>query len=141
MVKFQHPTERIMSSIMTYLMCMMSVGIVFFFSSRRRHTRFKCDWSSDVCSSDLSCPAVVHHVCQDMSAAYTKGVGLALPAAAISYDRFHVVKMAIEAMDEVRRTEWRDQPHAVHAALGGTDRKVLKGLMWGMRKNPPAWSG
>src|SRR5207237_4594314 len=24
-----------------------------FFSSRRRHTRFKCDWSSDVCSSDL----------------------------------------------------------------------------------------
>src|SRR2546430_2009081 len=24
----------------------------FFFSSRRRHTRFDCDWSSDVCSSD-----------------------------------------------------------------------------------------
>src|SRR5690606_40487221 len=30
---------------------------VFFFSSRRRHTRFSRDWSSDVCSSDLSrCP-------------------------------------------------------------------------------------
>src|SRR5256886_2743682 len=28
----------------------------FFFSSRRRHTRFDCDWSSDVCSSDLSGP-------------------------------------------------------------------------------------
>src|SRR2546430_9733064 len=27
---------------------------VFFFSSRRRHTRFDCDWSSDVCSSDLA---------------------------------------------------------------------------------------
>src|SRR5260370_28515775 len=27
----------------------------FFFSSRRRHTTFKCDWSSDVCSSDLIC--------------------------------------------------------------------------------------
>src|SRR5690606_39346280 len=26
---------------------------VFFFSSRRRHTRFSRDWSSDVCSSDL----------------------------------------------------------------------------------------
>src|SRR5205085_9492079 len=25
----------------------------FVFSSRRRHTRFDCDWSSDVCSSDL----------------------------------------------------------------------------------------
>src|SRR5256886_12085588 len=30
--------------------------IVFFFSSRRRHTRFDCDWSSDVCSSDLDRP-------------------------------------------------------------------------------------
>src|SRR5256886_2812282 len=29
------------------------VMIFFFFSSRRRHTRFDCDWSSDVCSSDL----------------------------------------------------------------------------------------
>src|SRR5437899_6683387 len=27
----------------------------FFFSSRRRHTRCLSDWSSDVCSSDLSC--------------------------------------------------------------------------------------
>src|SRR4030066_670495 len=27
--------------------------LFFFFSSRRRHTRVKCDWSSDVCSSDL----------------------------------------------------------------------------------------
>src|SRR5688572_14358719 len=31
----------------------MSSVIIFFFSSRRRHTRFDCDWSSDVCSSDL----------------------------------------------------------------------------------------
>src|SRR5690606_41202571 len=27
--------------------------LIFFFSSRRRHTRFSRDWSSDVCSSDL----------------------------------------------------------------------------------------
>src|SRR2546430_17130280 len=27
--------------------------LFFFFSSRRRHTRFDCDWSSDVCTSDL----------------------------------------------------------------------------------------
>src|SRR5690242_6610571 len=38
----------------------------FFFSSRRRHTRLTCDWSSDVCSSDLFsalgllCTDVVH---------------------------------------------------------------------------------
>src|SRR2546430_5548835 len=34
---------------MEYFLC-----TIFFFSSRRRHTRFDCDWSSDVCSSDLA---------------------------------------------------------------------------------------
>src|SRR5699024_11926725 len=29
------------------------ISVTFFFSSRRRHTRSKRDWSSDVCSSDL----------------------------------------------------------------------------------------
>src|SRR2546430_2232441 len=32
----------------------MAYVVFFFFSSRRRHTRFDCDWSSDVCSSDLT---------------------------------------------------------------------------------------
>src|SRR6266481_8755329 len=31
----------------------MGTARLFFFSSRRRHTRWNCDWSSDVCSSDL----------------------------------------------------------------------------------------
>src|SRR5205085_6016179 len=35
--------------------CIISLFLFFFFfSSRRRHTRFDCDWSSDVCSSDLA---------------------------------------------------------------------------------------
>src|SRR2546427_3909380 len=40
-------------------LCIFSFSVMtdlfffFFFSSRRRHTRFDCDWSSDVCSSDL----------------------------------------------------------------------------------------
>src|SRR2546430_8747403 len=45
---------------MEFLQCRLSSGEqllylieFFFFSSRRRHTRFDCDWSSDVCSSDL----------------------------------------------------------------------------------------
>src|SRR5256886_7246512 len=33
--------------------CVEYIFVFFFFSSRRRHTRFDCDWSSDVCSSDL----------------------------------------------------------------------------------------
>src|SRR6266568_7214449 len=37
----------------------LTFGLVFFFSSRRRHTRWNCDWSSDVCSSDLGQSRVV----------------------------------------------------------------------------------
>src|SRR2546430_3608072 len=37
----------------------LAVDSFFFFSSRRRHTRFDCDWSSDVCSSDLGLSNVV----------------------------------------------------------------------------------
>src|SRR5260221_7914676 len=33
----------------------------FFFSSRRRHTRSLCDWSSDVCSSDLIPEEMIHY--------------------------------------------------------------------------------
>src|SRR2546430_4690107 len=41
----------------SFLFCraIMLYFVFFFFSSRRRHTRFDCDWSSDVCSSDLTC--------------------------------------------------------------------------------------
>ncbi len=48
-------------------------------------------------------PAQVRHACMDMSAAYAKGVGMALPEALISCDRYHVVAMANEAMDKVRQ--------------------------------------
>ena len=86
-------------------------------------------------------PDQVKHVCQDMSAAYAKGVALALPHAQISYDRFHVIAMANEAMDGVRRQEMSTQPRAVKDALGDNDRKLLKSLTWGMRRNPHGWSG
>src|SRR5690606_11622724 len=35
---------------------------IFFFSSRRRHTRFSRDWSSDVCSSDLHAPHLLQEI-------------------------------------------------------------------------------
>src|SRR5690606_41058068 len=37
---------------------MTNLVMLFFFSSRRRHTRFSRDWSSDVCSSDLLLPGL-----------------------------------------------------------------------------------
>lgn len=85
-------------------------------------------------------PEQIAHVCQDMSAAYAKEVAQALPQAQISYDRSHVVAMANEAMDEVRREETRTQPQSIKAALGEANRKLLKSLAWGMRRNPDGWS-
>src|SRR5690625_6692899 len=38
--------------LMNIYVCMKKMIRVFFFSSRRRHTRWPRDWSSDVCSSD-----------------------------------------------------------------------------------------
>src|SRR5690625_7934569 len=39
-----------------FIRCFSLFLIFFFFSSRRRHTRWPRDWSSDVCSSDLAGP-------------------------------------------------------------------------------------
>ena len=86
-------------------------------------------------------PGAIRHVCMDMSAAYAKGVGLALPRAHISYDRFHVVAMAQEAMDQVRRQEMAGEAPAVRSALGAADRQTRKQLLWAMRRNPDGWSG
>ena len=43
-------------------------------------------------------------------------------------------------MDKVRQAEMRDEPKAVSKALGTTDRKAIKGLVWGLRKNPIGWT-
>ena len=84
-------------------------------------------------------PDEIAHVCMDMGAAYIKGVTEVFPKAEISFDRFHVVAMANKAMDEVRSAEMREQPRAVRAVVG-TERKVVRGMMWGMRKNPSNWN-
>ncbi|MFP5486637.1 MAG: transposase, partial [Gammaproteobacteria bacterium] len=85
-------------------------------------------------------PGNIEHACIDMSAAYTKGIAQALPNAQISYDRFHVVALANTAMDEVRREEMRTSAAAIREAAGAPDKKTLRQLLWGMRKNPADWT-
>src|SRR5256885_12727678 len=48
------------SHILVYYRCRLLLMSFFFFSSRRRHTRLQGDWSSDVCSSDLSFRAIAN---------------------------------------------------------------------------------
>lgn len=50
-------------------------------------------------------PDLITDVCCDMSPAFIEGVREYLPNAKITFDRFHVMKLANEAVDEVRRVE------------------------------------
>jgi transposase len=45
----------------------------------------------------------------DMSAGYEKAIREAVPHAEICFDPFHIIKLAGEAVDKVRREEWRAQ--------------------------------
>lgn len=55
-------------------------------------------------------PEAVREVTCDMSPAFISGVEAHLPEAAITFDRFHVVKLLNTAVDEVRRQEQRTEP-------------------------------
>src|SRR5207249_6638979 len=95
--------------------------LFFFFSSRRRHTRSKRDWSSDVCSSDL------HHGGPDRfeaprDDADPRQVRVAdrrpdrtLPAAVPVRTEGREPHAAADQRGRTRR--WRD-PHADHPAAG-----------------------
>src|SRR3712207_8724388 len=52
--------------------------LVFFFSSRRRHTRYWRDWSSDVCSSDLRVPVPIFFAAITFFFALIPAVGAAV---------------------------------------------------------------
>jgi transposase len=85
-------------------------------------------------------PTAIAHACMDMSAAYLKGATAYLPNALVSYDRFHIVKLAGEAMDEVRTEEWKTEQARVEQALGHLTPKQRRSVLWGMRRNPSGWS-
>ena len=82
----------------------------------------------------------IKHACIDMSAAFAKGITHSLPNAQISYDRFHIVALANEAMDEVRKVEWRTESVKVQEALGEMTPEARRSILWGMRRNPSGWN-
>src|SRR5439155_9077909 len=73
------------------------VEALFFFSSRRRHTRWPRDWSSDVCSSDLRrqalepfeglSPAVIPVIAEGIAAIRSHGPGILLAESNIHHVR------------------------------------------------------
>ena len=55
-------------------------------------------------------PARIEEVCMDMGAAFIAGAAAHLPQAEITFDRFHIVKIINEGVDEVRREEQKSRP-------------------------------
>src|SRR5688572_26799055 len=68
-----------------------------FFSSRRRHTRFDCDWSSDVCSSDLGADQLI------LPAGARVGIIAMMPT---DVTHFHVGKSAQASFMRTYRLTW-----------------------------------
>jgi transposase len=64
----------------------------------------------------------------DMSKAYTEAIKHHCPNVKLVIDRFHIVKALNEAVDEVRKEEWR--------LLDVAGRKAIKGLRWLLGMNP-----
>lgn len=67
-------------------------------------------------------------VCMDMSGAFKSATEKWLPHADIVYDRFHVVKLLLEAIDEVRRAACRE--------TGGVAGHPLKKTRFALLRNP-----
>lgn len=72
--------------------------------------------------------AAIEVVSIDMSAAYQKAVRAAVPHAEIAFDKFHLVRLAHRAVDEVRR--------ALVRGLDPEERRPLKNTRWALLKNP-----
>jgi transposase len=60
-------------------------------------------------------PESVEEVCCDMSPAFINGVGQHLPNAQFTFDKFHVIKIINDAVDQVRREEQQLRPELKHS--------------------------
>src|SRR3712207_8269905 len=79
----------------------------FFFSSRRRHTRYWRDWSSDVCSSDLTYPDAEERSDAELGAGIAALIATG-QGAVIAYDASGAAEIGFDALDELaRRSEER----------------------------------
>jgi transposase len=65
-------------------------------------------------------PDRIRELCMDMSPAYQKGARDYLPDARTTFDRFHLVKLLHEAVDQVRRAERKDAPELTRTRYPGS---------------------
>lgn len=96
--------------------------------------------------------AKIRAVCCDLSAAYWSAVVEHLPEAAVVFDRFHVVKLMNERLDDLRRALWREASGAMKQRIKGTrylllmrldnlGDEQLPRLEAAVKANEPLWTG
>jgi len=96
--------------------------------------------------------ANIQAVCCDLCAAYWSAILQHLPEAAVVFDRFHLVKLMNEKLDEVRRRLWREAEGLMKQTVKGTrylllmrrDRlgeEQLPKLAAALAANEPLWKG
>src|SRR5438132_4304195 len=96
---------------------------IFFFSSRRRHTRSLCDWSSDVCSSDLVVGSGVHGIAIEGTDDHDEMGVFVEP-------RENIYGLA-PALDH---HIWRTQPEGARSGPGDTDLVMYSLRKYSLRK-------
>src|SRR2546426_4090278 len=110
---------------------MHSTLFFFFFSSRRRHTRLQGDWSSDVCSSDLSAERLDQFVKRGAEAFVADAKDAAALASAFAGARAVYALIPPDPMAQDYRAEQETVSDALAAALdeaGVTHTVVLSSL-------------
>src|SRR5207253_8610756 len=85
----------------------------FFFSSRRRHTRWPRDWSSDVCSSDLSLGAEVFPMNNKITSVQLSSDVLYPRAKSKALSRITILGALIAAFVNVRLAQVRSEERRV----------------------------
>src|SRR5438477_6229149 len=115
--------------------CYLVIVFCFFFSSRRRHTRLTCDWSSDVCSSDLPYKGMGPAMSDLVSGRVQFSFGSI--TAALPFLQDHRLR-GLATTGAKRSDALPDLPTVIEAGLPGFEVDLWLGLFGPARLPPPA---
>src|SRR5438045_4197370 len=99
--------------------CLLILFVVFFFSSRRRHTRCLSDWSSDVCSSDLELKSTINTMVDQLN-------GFASEVSRVAREVSTEGKLGGQARVPGVAGTWKDLTDNVNAMAANLTRQVRK---------------
>ncbi|MFI2856685.1 transposase, partial [Paenibacillus sp. JSM ZJ436] len=73
-------------------------------------------------------PAQIQEFCSDMSVSFISGIEEQFPTAALTFDKFHVMKLVNEAVDDVRKSEQKEALQLKKTKLKTEQKEELQSL-------------